>query len=174
MRYRFMHGLYQNALYALLRPTRKATWSAAAAQSLLRHHGENSAAAANELALLFEAAHEPAHAAPYFLQAAEHAVAVAANKEAIVLARRGLALLEQLPESLAGARQELSLLIALGVSLVATRGFASPDVEETYLRAQSLCQRSNDVPTLLPVQYGLWNLYLVRCNLARCKSLAEE
>src|SRR5439155_24658245 len=129
--------------------------------TLLRHHGEKSAATATELALLFEAAREPVRAAGYFLQAAEHAVSVAANNEAIVLARRGLALLEQLPDSPARTRQELALLIALGVSLVATRGFASPDVEETYLRAQSLCQRTKDVPTLLPVQYGLWNLYLV-------------
>ena len=32
LRYGFVHVLYQNALYASLRPTRKATWSAAAAE----------------------------------------------------------------------------------------------------------------------------------------------
>ena len=36
LRYRFVHVLYQNALYASLRPTRKASLSAAVAQALLR------------------------------------------------------------------------------------------------------------------------------------------
>src|SRR5262249_26789818 len=28
--------------------------------------------------------------------------------------------------------------------------------------------------TLFPVLYGLWDLYLVRCELSRCKELAEQ
>jgi predicted ATPase len=60
------------------------------------------------------------------------------------------------------------------VSLVATRGFASPDVEETYLRARALCQQMQDVPALFPVLYGLWNVYLVRGELSRCQELAAQ
>jgi predicted ATPase len=174
LRYGFVHVLYQNALYASLRPTRKAAWSAAAARALLGHYGEKSAPVATELALLFEAARQPGPAARYFLQAAEHAVAVCASQEAVVLARRGLGLLQQLPDAAERARQELALLIALGVSLVPTKGFASPEVEETYLRARALCRQTRDDSTLLPVLYGLWNLYLVRCELARCKELAAQ
>src|SRR5262249_15351005 len=48
-RYQFVHVLYQNALYAALQPTRKAAWSAAAAQALLGHYGGDGAAAAAEL-----------------------------------------------------------------------------------------------------------------------------
>src|SRR5262249_35715259 len=39
-RYGFVHVLYQNALYASLPPTRRAAWSAAAAEALLGHYGE--------------------------------------------------------------------------------------------------------------------------------------
>jgi hypothetical protein len=39
LRCTFVHVLYQNAVYASLRPTRKAAWSAAVAHSLLRHYG---------------------------------------------------------------------------------------------------------------------------------------
>src|SRR5262249_25028026 len=137
-RYGFVHGLYQNALYASLRPTRRTAWSPATARAIEAHHGEHSAPVAAELALLFEAARQPAPAAGYFLQAAEHAAGVCAYQEAVVLARRGLALLGQLPDMPDRARQELALFIALGVSLVATRGFASPEVEQTYLRARAL------------------------------------
>jgi predicted ATPase len=174
LRYGFVHALYQNALYAALGPTRKAAWSAAAAQALLGHYGEKGAAVATELALLFEAARDPASAIHYFLLGARNAVRISAHQEAAVLARRGLALLPQLPDTPARAQQELTLLIALGVSLVATKGFASPDVEQTYVRARALCQRAEDIHTLFPVLYGLWNVYLVRCELARCKELATQ
>jgi predicted ATPase len=174
LRYAFVHGLYQNALYALLRPSRRASWSAAAAQALLAHYGKKSTTVAAELALLFEAAHDLARAADYFLYAAENAVRLSAHQEAIALARRGLALLARLPQTPARARQELTLLIALGVSLVATQGFASPEVEQTYVRARELCRREEDIPSLFPVLYGLWNLYLVRCELERCKELAAQ
>jgi predicted ATPase len=79
-----------------------------------------------------------------------------------------------LPDTPDRARQERALLLALGVSLVATQGFASPDVEQTYVRARELCQRTEELPTLFPVLYGLWNLYLVRCKLDRCKELAMQ
>jgi adenylate cyclase len=174
LRYGFVHGLYQNALYASLQPTRKAEWSAAAAGVLLGHYGEKSTAVAAELALLFEAARDRARAAHYFLHAAENAVRVAASQEAIVLARRGLELLRELPDTPERAQQELALLLALGVSLLPVKGFASPEVEETYLRARALCQLRQDIPTLFPVLYGLWNVYLVRCELSRCNELAAQ
>jgi serine/threonine protein kinase/predicted ATPase len=174
LRYGFVHVLYQNALYAALTPARKAAWSAAAARALLGHYGEKSPTVATELALLFEAARDPAQAATHYLHAAENAVRVSASREAVVLARRGLALLQTLPETPARARQERALLLALGVSLVATQGFASPEVEQTYVRARALCREAEDDGSLLPVLYGLWNLYLVRCELTRCSELATQ
>jgi predicted ATPase len=174
LRYQFVHVLYQNAVYAALQPTRRRAWSAAAAAALLGCHQGQGAAVAGELARLFEAGLDYARAADHFLQAAEQAVRVAANQEAILLARRGLALLQALPDTPTRARQERALLLALGVSLVATQGFASPEVEQTYVRARALCGREEDLSALFPALYGLWNLYLVRCDLARCKELATQ
>jgi predicted ATPase len=174
LRYAFVHVLYQNALYASLLPTRKAAWSGCAAQALLDHYREKRADVAGGLALLFEAARQPAQAIEYFLLAARNAVRVFAHKEAVGLANRGLALLERLPDTPARADQELTLLLALGVSLVATKGFASPEVEETYVRARELCLRADNTSTLFPVLYGLWNVYLLRCELPQCKELATQ
>src|SRR5262249_13233107 len=53
LRYAFVHGLYQNALDAALQPTRKALWSRAAAEALLKYYGEQDKTVAGELALLF-------------------------------------------------------------------------------------------------------------------------
>jgi predicted ATPase len=170
----FAHGLYQNALYASLQPARRLALSSAVARALLDFYGEANPLVATELAFLFEAARDFPAAARYFLLAAENAVGVAAHREAVVLARRGLDLLRALPEDPARARQELTLLLALGVSLVATRGFASPDVEQAYARARALSEQMGDLATLVPVLYGLWNLSLVRCDFPACEELAAR
>jgi predicted ATPase len=174
LRYGFVHILYHSALYASLQPTRRTAWSAAAAQAVLDHHGDQSGAAATELALLFEAARQPEQAVPYFLLAARNAQQVSAHQEAVGLARRGLALLADQPDTPARSAQELSLLLTLGVSLVATRGFAAPEVEEVYGRARALAEQTGSVSDLCPVLYGLWNCYLVRADLARCDALAQQ
>jgi predicted ATPase len=174
VRYAFVHAFYQNALFASLQPARKAALSAAVAQALVGAYGEQNPAVATELALLFEAARDLPRAADYFLQAVGQAVCVSANQEAIALARRGLGVLAALPETPARARQEVTLLTALGVALIATRGFASPEVEETYLQAQARCQRTDDAQALFPVLYGLWNVYLLRCEFERCQELADQ
>ena len=58
LRYRFVHVLYQNALYATLTPSRRASLSAAIADALLGFHGEDSSEIASELAFLFQAARD--------------------------------------------------------------------------------------------------------------------
>jgi predicted ATPase len=85
-----------------------------------------------------------------------------------------LALLQTVPDTPARARNERALLLALGVSLVATQGFASPEVEQTYVRARELCLRAGDTSALFPVLYGLWNVCLLRCEFPRCNDLAAQ
>jgi serine/threonine protein kinase/predicted ATPase len=175
LRYGFVHGLYQNALYASLRPARKAAWSAAAAQALLGHYGANSAVVATELALLFEAARDRARAASYFLEGAENAGRVWAHQEAAVLARRGLEQLALLPDTPACARQELRLQMILSAALQATQGYASPEAGRACERARALCgQLSDDGVPLFPVLYRLWLFYLIRAELQAAQALAEQ
>src|SRR5439155_7325654 len=99
LHYRFVHVLYQNAFYASVKPARKASWSAAVAQALLGFYREQSADIASELAVLFEAARDFSQSADYFLRAAQNATKVFAYNEAVLLARRGLAILTALPKT---------------------------------------------------------------------------
>jgi predicted ATPase len=174
VRYGFVHVLYQNALYAMLQPTRKAAWSGAAARALLGHYGETSAGLAAELAVLFEAAREPERAADHYLVATENAARVFAHHEAVALARRGLAQLHLLPDTPDRARRELPLQVTLGVQLQVVHGYAAPAAERTYARARILCEQVQEAPSLFLVLWGLWMYYEVSSDLKKSWELAER
>jgi predicted ATPase len=174
LKYRFVHVLYQNALYGALRITRKASLSREVAQTLEGFYGEQRTSVANQLAALYEAGRESARAAEYYRLAAEHATQVFAYQEAVVLARRGLELLQSEPDTTARTRQELALQITLSVPLGACRGLASQESREPYTRARELAQQLGDPPELWTIMVGQWRSYLVGGDNNTALRLAEE
>jgi len=66
------------------------------------------------------------------------------------------------------------MLIALGASLFATQGYAASEVEQTYLRAQHLCEHLDDPHQLFPVLRGIGIYYLVRAELQTARALGEQ
>ena len=171
---RFVHSLYQNALYAMLTPTRRVALSAAAAKALLGFHAESPNSISHSLALLFEAARDFGKAAEFFQVAAQRAAGVFANNEAAALARKGLELLAKTPQSMARGQKELALHITLGPVLVSTKGFASAEVETVYTRARKLCSEQVETPESIPVLWGLWSFYEVKGQLAMALELANQ
>ncbi|MGE0885280.1 MAG: protein kinase [Blastocatellales bacterium] len=174
LKYRFVHLLYQNALYAALRVTRKAKLSAAVANSLEGFYGAQNATVANELSLLWEMAREYAKAAESFRLAAQQASQLFASQEAVQLAQRGLAMAQLLSEGRERNERELALQVVLGNALMATRGYAAPDVSQTYLRARALCEQLGETPHLLPVMLGLYTTHITSGNLAEGLALGNE
>jgi predicted ATPase len=174
VRYRFVHVLYQNALYAAVQPTRKAAWSAAAAEALLAHYGQKSRGLAAELAMLFEVARDHERAADHYLLAAENAGRIFAHHEAVALARCGLALLQTQPDTPERARRELALQVTLGVQLQVAHGYAAPEAEHTYARARTLCEQVQEATALFRVLWGLWMFHFVRSELGKSRELAEQ
>jgi predicted ATPase len=174
LRYRFVHVLYQNALYAGLRPTRRVSLSREVARALEGFHGDERTGVASELAALWEAAREYARAADYFRLAAGQAGQVMAAQEAAALARRGLRMVEMLPESRERRERELSLLVVLGNALFATRGYAAPEVEETFTRAYELGRQLDDPQHLLPLLWGLYAVSFCRPRYPKALAYGEE
>jgi len=66
------------------------------------------------------------------------------------------------------------MLIALGVSLNATKSIAALEVEQTYTRARQLCERLDDAHQLFPILRGLWNYYNVRAEYQMAHALGEQ
>src|SRR5262245_52063780 len=110
----------------------------------------------------------------YWYHAGQSAIERSAYVEAIAHLRQGLALLQTLPETPQRLQREVNLLIALGTSLIVTKGFADPEVGQTYIRARQLCQDLADPHQLFSVLRGLWNYYQVRAELQTALTLGEQ
>lgn len=173
-RYAFVHILYQQALYADLPPARRAGLSLSLARTLQNHYGLENPDAAAQLGCLFEVGRDFAQAAKQFYRAAENAGRMFAHREAIVLAKRALRLLRNLPETPDRDVLELSLQTMLGLQLQVTRGFAAGEAKQAYMRAHELCRRSGSVAASFPVLWGLWLFLKVRSELPRAQEMAEE
>ncbi|HET9275333.1 MAG TPA: protein kinase [Gemmatimonadales bacterium] len=174
LRYRFVHVLYQNALYATLRATRRTNLHTTVATALESLYGEKAAEVAQELALLWEGAREPARAAEYLLVAAKQAFEVHANRESAALAARGLALLETLPESRDRDRRELALQVALGAALRLTHGYGEAEVGKAYRRACLLAERARDDRHLVVILRGLWEYHELRAEYGVALDFAKQ
>ena len=174
LRFRFVHALYQNALYATLRATRRTRLHTAVANALEALSAEKTADVAQELAMLWEGAREPARAAGYLLIAARQAFEVHANHESAALAARGIALLEALPQSRDRDRRELALQVAAGAALRITRGYGEAEVGKAYRRAAMLSERARDDRQLVAILRGLWEFHELRAEYGVALTFAKE
>jgi hypothetical protein len=113
-------------------------------------------------------------AIPYWLRAGHLAAARSANMEAIARLPSGLECAQALVPRASRSRFELSLQLALGGPLIATRGFASSEAEAAYLRAEALSRELQSEPDLFAALRGLGYVYLVRANLRESTNLVEE
>jgi predicted ATPase len=79
-----------------------------------------------------------------------------------------------LPDTTERAQQELTLQIALGAPLIATKGYSAPEVGQAYSRARALCQQIGETPDLFRVLWGLTLYYVVRLELQTALELGEQ
>src|SRR5262249_55597824 len=107
----------------------------------------------------------------YWHKAGQKAIERSAHLEAINHLTKGLELLQTLPETPQRLQREVHMYIALGASLMATKGFAAPEVGETYTSARQLCHHLDDPHQLFPVLRGLWRYYLVRAEYQTAHAL---
>jgi len=173
-RYGFIHALYQDVLYERLSASRRVQLHRRIGDEGEQLYGERAREIAAELAMHFERGADYNRAAKYLQQAADNAIRRFAYQEAVGLSRQGLALLRKLPDTAERAEQELCLQLTLGVPLVATEGYAAPDVGRVYLKARELCQQLGETPDVSEALWGLWTFYTLRAELGTAREIAEE
>ena len=173
-RYGFIHALYQNVLYERISPFRRVQLHRRIGEQAEAIYGEHANEIAAELAMHFERGANYEHATKYLQHAADNDLRRFAYKDAVALSRRGLELIEKLPETSERARQELGLHITLGAPLIATEGYAAPDVRSHYARARDLCLQLDTAPEIAEALWGLWTFYIVGSELGTAREIAGE
>jgi class 3 adenylate cyclase/tetratricopeptide (TPR) repeat protein len=172
--YVFKHALVQDAAYGgLLRSTRRQLHGSIARAitelmpqivetqpELLAHHYAQ-AGLTNDAIL-------------YGLQAGRRSAARSANEEAIAHYTKALELLAAKPEGAERDRQELELLVALGVPTLVARGAMAADLEVVYSRAHDLCFKVADTPHRFTALRGLWNSAFHRKQLTIAQDLSAD
>ncbi len=166
-RYQFTHALYLISLSKSLTPSRLASISGAVARALIEVHGDRLTPLTSRLAFLFEAAREYATAARYFLAAAQQATEASADPEAVTLAQKGLSALSRVSSRAESGGLELSLRLVLAITLMRLRGYADPEVKDTYSRAHDLCLKSKDEALMCRALLGLAACWLIQSDLKK-------
>ena len=172
--YIFKHALVQDAAYASLLKSTRQQYHQQVAQMLEARFPDTVATEPELVAHHYTEAGCSAQAVGYWQQAGQRAMQRSANVEAIAHLRQGIALLTTLPDTPARVQAELTLQTTLGPALMATRGYAAPEVAATYHRARELCQQAGDTAELFPVLWGMWLLYLGRAEHETARELAEQ
>ncbi|MGH7491127.1 MAG: adenylate/guanylate cyclase domain-containing protein [bacterium] len=172
--YSFKHALIQDAAYESLLRSRRQFFHYRIAQALTEKFLDSISHQPELMAYHYTEAGMADTAVEYWLWAGQHAIGKSAHLEAHEHLRKGLELVQQLSPSAQRDQRELILLSTLGVTLVSTRGYAAPEVEEIYSRAWQLCEQLNDTRHSLPVLLGLWQSALLRQSLKQSLGLAAE
>lgn len=131
-RYRFLHSLYQDVLSERLTPGQRLQLHRRIGERKEAGYGEQVDEIASELAAHFEEGRDYVRAVGYLQQAAENARRRWAYHESVRYLTKGLGLLKHLPDSAERTQHELQLHFMLAEPLVALKGAATPEVEQSY------------------------------------------
>ena len=172
--YIFQHALIQDAAYAGLLKRRRQEIHSRIAQVMVERFPSRVAAQPELLAHHHTEAGEIEAAADRWLEAGRRSAERSAIAEAVAHLKRGLEIIKALPAGSARDRRELDLLVALGVPLIATKGYGAAEIDELYSRARELCEQLDDPDQLLPVIYGQSLAVIVKPDCRRARALAAD
>ncbi|MEE9254635.1 MAG: adenylate/guanylate cyclase domain-containing protein, partial [Pseudomonadales bacterium] len=173
-RYVFKHALVRDVAYESLLKSKRRALHGHIAKALETEFSETVATEPEVLAHHYTEAGITESALEYWLRAGRGAGEHGAYAEAVSHLKRGLALLETLPESRARAQAEINYRVALGVPLLSGEGATSPEVAKNYSRAQTLCEEVGERKKLFSVVWGLWYHHMMRSDLRRACGLANR
>lgn len=172
--YRFKHALMQDAAYEAMLKSRRRELHRVVARTLTDEFKDIAEAQPELLGYHLTQAGVPEEAIRCWHRAGQQAVERSANVEAIAHLSSGLELIELLPVGVERAQLELDLRVALGVPLIASRGYAAPEVEQTYARARELSEGVGESPQFANILWGLWVRYLTGGPIGAALEMAEQ
>ena len=173
-RYIFKHALVQDAAYqSLLKRTRQIYHGQVA--GLLESRFPEIVQTQPELvAHHYTEAGKAEPAMDHWHKAGQQALQRSANLEAVSHLHKSLEVLMSLPESAKRDSNEFALQTSLGPALMATKGYAAPEVGMAYARARELCEQVGETEELFTALWGMWLYHVVRGEHHTGLELAER
>jgi DNA-binding SARP family transcriptional activator/class 3 adenylate cyclase/predicted ATPase len=113
-------------------------------------------------------------AVDYLLRSAVRAMQRSAHQNAIQDLEKGLEVIERLPDSPERMRRELDYRKALGVTMMAAKGWAAKEVLDAYTRARVLCEALGDERELFVVLRGEGQYRMIRGESRIASELGER
>ncbi len=147
--YLFKHALIQDTAYQSLLKSKRQQYHQQIAQVLEEQFPDTTETQPELVAHHYTEAGLIAQAIPYWQRAGQGAIQRSANVEAVNHLTRGLELLETLPDVPQRTQLEFGLQTALGPALMATKGFAAPEVVNVYTRARDTVSAGGGIASAL-------------------------
>lgn len=170
----FRHALVQQAAYGRLARKQRQQLHARIVALLMEHQPTLAETEPETLARHHAGAKQYGAAINFLILAGKKAAARAAQIEATNHYLTALDHLEHLPEGRARDEQEVLLRALLGAALMATRGFAAPEVYDAFARARALCLSLGDNVMYCSCLYGLFTVAASRSDRDEAMALARE
>jgi len=173
-RYGFIHAVYQEGVYERVPAGRRVWLHQRIGARQEAGYGAQAREIAAELAIHFERGRDPRRAVQYLWQTGRKALQRSAHREAIIHLTRGLELLQTWPDTPERLLHELALQASLGTPLIATQGWAAPEVATAYRRAHALWEQGGETPQHCGVLYGLCAWHAMRAEWQTARALMER
>jgi DNA-binding SARP family transcriptional activator len=138
--YDFSHDKIREVAYRAISPPQRRRYHLRVAQALERAYSQNTSQVSGQIAGHYERAGAASQAIAWYQRAAEAAIRVSANGEAIRQLERTLELIHTLPASPERDTCELEILIELSGLIGVVEGFASSRLASAQRRALELTQ----------------------------------
>ena len=110
----------------------------------------------------------------YLPLAGQQAVQRSAYTEAITHLTTALELLKTLPDTPERAQQELTLQLVLGPALMATKGYAAPEVERSLHPSPGVVSADGRNSSALPRTVGTVAVLSMRAGVQTARELGEQ
>ncbi|HUL88543.1 MAG TPA: adenylate/guanylate cyclase domain-containing protein [Pseudolabrys sp.] len=174
VRFSFKHVLLRDVIYDSLLKSKRQQIHADIA-TILEHDFPKLVENQPEvLAFHYQEAGNHQMAIRYWFESGQRALAHSANIEAIANLRKALQLLNALPETPGRIKQEIDIQLALGIPLIAVRGYAAAETREAFSRALTLCLRLGNIPEYFQALFGVWGNCWMRGKNDEALHMADE
>ena len=110
----------------------------------------------------------------YLYRAATKAIQRSAHRQAMEFLGQGLELIPKLPETRARQQTELDYQKAVGVTMMAAKGWGAQEVSDAYVRARTLAEQLGDSRELFVVLRGQGQFHMVRGEVQIARRLGER